>query len=292
MTSQWLIFPREIRLKIFELLAQDPGRSRNGNISTKTGLSRYAAVCKEWQAFFEKRIYRCLALTSSCLEDFNKVVRRQRGLVEHIWLRIELKTYDCSTCMEFNGLQRSTNSDIVAEAISKLFLILNTWDVHQVAFMGRLALEISIYSPSDSQHDFKGDLLLDNSHQLDMDPFSSENDENLSVHDPHHGWSNGHRSRPPTIEAISRLLMLAFPKFQQGLPSVAVVKELILRRQTRRGLSVEALQQILKSLPNLEYIIYEPWREFFRANGRYIQDRGKLRFMYLFKKLALRFLIL
>jgi hypothetical protein len=291
MTSQWLIFPREIRLKIFELLAQDPGRSRNGNISTKTGLSRYAAVCKEWQAFFEKRIYRCLALTSSCLEDFNKVVRRQRGLVEHIWLRIELKTYDCSTCMKF-GSQRSTNSDIVAEAISKLFLILNTWDVHQVAFMGRLALEISIYSPSDSQHDFKGDLLLDNSYQLEMDPFSSENDENLSVHDPHHGWSNGHRSRPPTIEAISRLLMLAFPKFQQGLPSVAVVKELILRRQTRRGLSVEALQQILKSLPNLEYIIYEPWREFFRANGRYIQDRGKLRFMYLFKKLALRFLIL
>jgi hypothetical protein len=73
--------------------------------------------------------------------------------------------------MSFEDSQQwSTNNDIIAEAISKLFLILNTWDVHQVAFMGRLALEISIYSPSDSQHDFKGDLHLDNSHQLDMDP--------------------------------------------------------------------------------------------------------------------------
>jgi hypothetical protein len=162
--------------------------------------------------------------------------------------------------------------------------------VHQVAFMGRLALEISIYSPSDSQHDFKGDLHLDNSHQLDMDPFSSENVESLSVHDRHHGWSNGHRSRPPTLAAISRLLTPAFPTFQQGLPSVAVVKELILRRQTRRGLSVMALQQILKSLLNLEYIIYEPWRDFFRYNGRYIQDRGKLRFMYSFQETSIKIL--
>lgn len=290
MASQWSILPREIRLEIFEALVQGPGRTRNGNTSTKTGLSRYASVCKEWQAFFEKRIYGRLTLTSSCLEDFNLVVRRQRGLVEHIWLRIKLQTYDCSACMEFTDLQMSTNDDIISDAISKLFLILNTWNVHQVAFMGRLALEISLYSPSDSQHDFKGDLHLDNDHRLDMDPFSRESVESFPVHDPHHGWSNGHRSRPPTLAAISRLLVPTFPNFPGGLPSVAVVKELILRRETRRGLSVKALQQILKSLPNLEYIIHEPWRDFFRMNGQYIQDPGNLSFMYSFHETSIKIL--
>ncbi|KAI1876301.1 hypothetical protein JX265_003827 [Neoarthrinium moseri] len=61
------------------------------------------------------------------------------------------------------------------------------------------------------------------------------------------------------------------PHFSEGLPLVKAVPSFILRRQTRRSLCAVSLQKILKSLPNLQSMKYEPWRDFFRL-PRYIQD--------------------
>ncbi|RYO96980.1 hypothetical protein DL764_007381 [Monosporascus ibericus] len=267
--SQWPLFPLNIRLLVFEKLAQHSSHNENSTTPMKPSLARYAAVCKEWQAFFEKILYRRLVLKQTCLDEFDKVVRRRKGLVQHIWLRIELGTYSCPACMGFEDPLRHTADETVNEALMKLFLILSTWVKPDVTPHGGLTLEISIYSPSDSQHNFSGDL------HLGPDPFETEEDERqrFRTHDPYHGWRQGRRLDRPNIAAISSLLTTISPEVREELPSVKVVTSFILRRQTRRALSTESLQKIFKSLPGLECINYEPWREFFRW-PRYLQDPG------------------
>ncbi|RFU33343.1 hypothetical protein B7463_g3037, partial [Scytalidium lignicola] len=163
-----------------------------------------------------------------------------------------------------------SDDSIVAKAITKLFFILSTWNRYQDASPKGLVLEISIYSPSDSQHAFKGDL------HLDVNSFANSEDFESNVppiHDPYHGWVYGQRLTRPNSTDISQLLKILRPSFHERLPVVEVVKSLVIRRQTRRGLSSVALQQIFENLPNLEYINYEPWREFFRFKF-YYQDKG------------------
>lgn len=96
--AHWELLPPEIRLIILEMLARDPGSSKIG--TGKTRPACYATVSKEWLAFFEKRNFYRLTLSPSCLVDFDRIVRRQRGLVKHVWLRIKLRTYRCSPCIE------------------------------------------------------------------------------------------------------------------------------------------------------------------------------------------------
>ncbi|RYP20711.1 hypothetical protein DL765_002661 [Monosporascus sp. GIB2] len=160
------------------------------------------------------------------------------------------------------------DEETVNEAVMKLFLILSTWLKSDFTPHGGLTLEISFYSPSDWQHTFSGDL------HLGPDPFETEDDERhrLRIHDPYHGWHHGQRLERPLMEAISILLATIDPDLRE-LPSVRVVTSLILRRQTRRALSTKSLQKIFKSLPGLECIDYEPWREFFRC-PQYYRDRG------------------
>ncbi|RYP39366.1 hypothetical protein DL766_000391 [Monosporascus sp. MC13-8B] len=112
---------------------------------------------------------------------------------------------------------RSAAQETVNEAVMKLFLIRSTWLKSDVAPHGGLALEISLYSPSDSRHTFSGDL------HLGPDPFETEDDERqrLRTHDPYH----------------------------------------------------DGTMKIFNTLPGLEYINYEPWREFFRY-PQYYRDPG------------------
>lgn len=243
----WFRLPLEIRLRVFEILAQDP-------VQGKQGLSRLAGVCKDWQHFFEPKIYQRLTLSHACLDAFDMVVRRQRGLVKHVWLRIELTAYNCPDC-NYWGTENDADNAIVADAIKKLFSILSVWRDSP----SRLCLELSIYSPSDSQHGFGGDF------HLGPEPFEAEPDKQkkLRIHDPRHTWRHGRRSRPPLIANISKLLVPSHPKFPNGLPIVQVVDGLLIRRQTRHTLHSNALGQILTSLPNLECIKIEPWRGFF-----------------------------
>lgn len=94
--------------------------------STQGGEARaaYAAVCSDWQAFFEKISFRKLVLHDGDLDYFEEIVKRRvksektvrrkiRGQqaaavlastksrmprIQHIWLRAELLNYDCWYC--------------------------------------------------------------------------------------------------------------------------------------------------------------------------------------------------
>ncbi|KAH8815922.1 hypothetical protein F5884DRAFT_852390 [Xylogone sp. PMI_703] len=267
--SLWSRLPRETRLEIFEAIVRNNSDTNKRLVTNnKSGLSRYAAVCKEWQVFFEKKIYCHLTLEPSCLGEFGKFIHRQRCLVEHIYFVVEIGTYPCSVCKSPKMDSGVSDHDIVARAITELFLILNTWSGSQDNLPEGLVLELNIYSPSDSKHAFKGDL------HLDGNSVAEDSNSNVSRrYDLLHGWYQGRRINPPLMEDITRLLKIMCPKFQQGLPIVESVKGLVVRRQTRRSFSSMALQEILKSLTKLEYINYEPWQElvYFR---RCVQDRG------------------
>ncbi|POR32134.1 Uncharacterized protein TPAR_07636 [Tolypocladium paradoxum] len=262
------LVPLDIHLLVFEMLAQDPTANENkeqrGRPWTKKHpLSSYALVCRDWQNFFEKKIYRHLALSQSSLRDFDNFVRRQRGLVEYIWLKIKLARYTCTECVEFGLPKYQANHSTAEEAISRLFRILSTWDRDQVAVSGRLTLEISAHSHSDLHHAFFSDLYFDTS------PFATG--EPLLT-DPGHAWVTSPRSRPLELASISRLFGVPLrPEFEQRLPPVAVINALVIRRQTRQRFAPNALLEVLSSLPNLSSMTYESWRDFLHfPRGTYL----------------------
>ncbi|KAM6511900.1 hypothetical protein FALCPG4_016888 [Fusarium falciforme] len=115
------------------------------------GWASFACVCKEWQLLIEKRNFGQLNLQVSCLDDFERLVIRQRELVQHIWLDIELPRYSCRCCKReesSSGVER--NSSVISSGIWKLFRVLSNWKT-----ANGLTLELNAHSPSDSEHWFK-----------------------------------------------------------------------------------------------------------------------------------------
>lgn len=258
---QWPLFPADIRWLVFEELARDSSRCEDSTTPGKRGLARYAGVCKEWQAFFEKILYRRLVLKQSCLDAFDKIVRPRRDLVKHIWLRIELGEHRCLYCMEYiHSRRRRADSDIVGGAIMQLFRILSVWPNADVASHGGLLLELGFYSPSDSQDAFSGHP------HFGPGPFETEDGEHRRIcsHDPDRRRVHGEPSVRRSMPSISRIFGVIAPEFREELPTVKVVTRFILRRQTRRNLDPMYLQKIFKRLPSLECINFEPWGDFLR----------------------------
>ena len=95
----WSHLPPEIRLRILKLVAQD--HEPKGNVGAAS-VAPYAAVCPEWQFFFEQITFNYLILGNSTLEAFKKVVGGSKkirlGYIRHLWLRIKLPKYSCPSC--------------------------------------------------------------------------------------------------------------------------------------------------------------------------------------------------
>jgi hypothetical protein len=133
----WASLPAEIRLMILEAIAQQK----------HPGWASLAAVCREWQLVIEKRNFHQLTLGLSCLDDFERLVVRQRTLVRHIWLDIGLLGDSCQVCkrLGFDFRERRDES-IIGDGIWKLFRILSSWK--KPANGSGLTLELSAHSPS------------------------------------------------------------------------------------------------------------------------------------------------
>ncbi|RDL35210.1 uncharacterized protein BP5553_07141 [Venustampulla echinocandica] len=273
-TYQWDRLPFEVRLLILEALIQHqrcsskskPAVAKPDNTLATTldgGPAGYASVCREWRAVFEKNIFHRLVLHQQDLEEFGNLVRFQKELVKHIWLRIELDLYTCLTCREGeNKLMKRKNNDTIKQAIYKLFSILSSWEEHHSRNNRGLTLEISIHSPSDSQHHFQDHRI----HAVDDCVEPTQDFGGTVIYDYIHGWDN--RRRVHSLRLSSIFSLFGHPvdvRFRQKFPSVSVVKHLLIRRQTRRKLWPTTLQQILKRLPKLESLYYEPWRQLSRS---------------------------
>lgn len=235
---------------ILGLLAQEKG-----------GLASYALVCKEWMEVIEKRNFSRLKLRSSCLDDLEHMVSRRKGLVRHIWLNIELRSYTCRSCRFTESRSWfSSNTSIISRAISKLFTILATWN----ATGDGLTLELSAQSPSDAEHWFKNCYF----------GTESETQPQERIHDPTHGWVDGQQVASPSRSAVQRLYEWIRLSFREELPVLHAVTKLVLRRQFRRRIAYGGLRLLLDKLPRLECMVYEPWQVWARLEQQ-LYDEGK-----------------
>ncbi|KAI2614923.1 hypothetical protein GGR54DRAFT_324318 [Hypoxylon sp. NC1633] len=263
----WSKLIPDIRLKIFDILAQNCDDNGTGYVgegseardSSKSGLAAYASVSKEWQSFFEKRLYSRLVVTQSCLEGFETHIHRQKALVKHIFLRIDLPNYNCELCGGSFRKTKAPQHTIIEFAIGTLFRILSTWKLRERALEG-LGLEIGFHSPQIALHHFGGEL------HMGSNLFDKDTSEEQSLLHPTLDAVNGqHHQNDLSRARMARLAVLyrAFDRvFLRQFPSVKVVNRLVMRRQTRFYLRPLNLQHMMQSLPQLEYVNYECWREY------------------------------
>lgn len=249
-------------------------------------LASFATVCREWQMMIEQHNFARIKVTLPRLANFRSMTRRNRALVRYIWLCVELQKYSCAQCAPhwFMFHQRkisNTDNILIIIAIQSLFSILSTWKPN-----GNLLLDISVHSPSDSEHWFKyltfepdfpsGELDPDlytkqsipaklDDHQYDLNtvPSHCETAKNAI-----HNIFNGSIGEGPIDD--NDLCNV----WWKQLPIAPVVTGLLLRQQTHRRWWPSILARITTRLPRLQEFWYEPWREWFDTMQEFT-DRGE-----------------
>lgn len=234
-------------------------------------LAGLATVSREWQRIIERHNFARITLTPSRLADFGSIIHRNRALVGYIWLCLELQEYGCDECASEETQAwcfRETENILIITAFQDLFSTLTTWEPR-----GNLLLDISVYSPSDSEHCFKYLTFGPDipSHECGRDR-CTELSILAKVDDRQHGWNAGLRYVAPESTAFYKVfgeIMGEGPfddeesenQWWQSLPLIPVVTGVLLRQQNRRRWKPIALSHIFARLPRLQEIHYEPWRE-------------------------------
>ena len=243
----WGNLPEEIRLLIFKALMQDG-----------CTLARLATVSPEWQTELERYNFARIKLTPSRLVDFSSMIHRNRALVGYIWFCLELDTYDCTKCAPTEKYEEAfsisdTDNCPITTAFQILFSSLSTCDLN-----GDLILDISIYSPSESEHWFTYLTFMPDTlggggiEQMVSDKAS---------HDPQHGWVAGFRHSAPSSTAIRKVFHSVMEEgpfdseqleiqWWDQLPSVPAVTSLLLRQQNRRRWKPDSLAHMFARFPD------------------------------------------
>lgn len=255
--TSWCCLPAEIRISVLEALLQDG-----------CSLAGFATVSREWQTIIERHNFARIKLTSSRLVGFGSIIHRNRALVRYIWLCLELQEYDCTKCaprdVEMWRLSRTDNI-LITTAFLDLFSSLSAWEPN-----GNLLLDISVHSPSDSEHWFKyltfePDIPSDESERGQC----AEQSMLVKVDDHQHCWTGIRDLIGSAITKVFDEIMGEGPfdddeqenHWRQQLPLVPAVTGVLLRQQNRRRWKPTALAQMFARLPRLQEIHYEPWRE-------------------------------
>ncbi|KAM4054386.1 hypothetical protein HRG_014879 [Hirsutella rhossiliensis] len=127
------------------------GKSHTLNLRNQAEILQ--EVSRELQTIIERHNFARIRLTPSRLADFGSTVHRNRALVGYIWLCLELQEYDCTECAPQDpavwGVSNKDNI-LITTAFQDLFSALSTWEPN-----GDLLLDVSVHSPSDSEHWFK-----------------------------------------------------------------------------------------------------------------------------------------
>ncbi|KAF5608090.1 uncharacterized protein FSUBG_4914 [Fusarium subglutinans] len=249
---RWSYLPQEVRRNILHAIVDQ----RNPRWSA------LASVSKEWQSVIGMRNMAKLNLRSSCLEDFEKAVVRQRDLVRHIYLNVELPEYKCRLCKrEFDITTSEKNERLMANATQRLLVILSTW--HTTA---PLTLELNASSPSDSKHWFKNFRFNDeHDAHYTRDQVIPMGATHSDCHDPKHGWENGVQAKPPPFSANERLFgpidLLHYDPDSDivNIPKVNAVTRFMIRRQFHHILESTGFEYILSRFSRLADFVYEPW---------------------------------
>lgn len=272
----WPSLPAELRWIVFQYLGTDKCRQYQSpdehlaqrlrtTGSTRGEQSQYAAVNREWQAYFEAQNFNRLILGHSDVCQFDAFVSKKphrSGLVRWIWLRVELPVYGCDRCSEPESKgERTANQNRFTLAILNMLEALSELDTDSHP---GITLELSVHSPSDSEHycqELKNTLNDTAWHVSKKEAYEEPPD------DPAHGWVSGRR-RPLGWRANLRVfgepnglgvdMESTHLSPSKTLPKARVVTELVIRLQFLRHFSVRrALVPIIQCLPRMRTFNYE-----------------------------------
>ncbi|CRK33205.1 hypothetical protein BN1723_003902 [Verticillium longisporum] len=262
--GSWATLPPEIRNQILKDI-----------ICSGNKLADAASVSREWHSVIEPHNFARINLTPTRISSSGSILSRKRSLIRYIWFRLELQRYDCTICMGEDDTiwgMNDIDSAFVTQSFEDLFSTLSRWDLD-----GDLVLDISIYSPSDSDHWFK---------YLEFGPdipygrsspsfrHSEVSTQSLTdlYDDPAHGWRAGRRETALKSQVINRVfdeIECPVPceneelekKWWQRLPLVPAITGVYLRQQTRRRWKPTDLTRMFARFPNLNELWYEPWKD-------------------------------
>lgn len=239
-------------------------------------LLKYACVNRDWQAFFEKEHFQRLTVSPKRMhQQLGNMVPRQRRLVRHVWFQIEMATYPCDCCHKprgdnFNHRERYwercyKDTKIAQQALHGIFSILKNWS--RGTDNDGLTLEIGLHSPSDFHYRFQH---YGTDSSFTQAPEHSSIGYQVPSKNPMSGCVSCCRTAISSLWSDMMVYGLVF--MEESFPTVDVVHRLLVRRQTRRILSVTLWENMVKALPNLECLHQELWRV--RVNLNHLQFRS------------------
>ena len=176
----WDQLPSEIRLKIWDILAEDVLCRRiawkehldaDEPLEPPPSLAACAAVDRSWNLFFERVTFRQLVLYSGtgAVDQFRRMVKGKNIVrleyIRHLRLHILLDDYDCTKCYKRETPREIRNHNArLTKALQPLLVTLGRWkspgsgpggDAFP-SYRPGLALELSAGSWSDTAHSFLG----------------------------------------------------------------------------------------------------------------------------------------
>ncbi|KAF2877748.1 hypothetical protein BDV95DRAFT_600450 [Massariosphaeria phaeospora] len=214
----WTSLAAELRAMILEELIQE------GNVA------HCASVCREWQAAIEQHNFNSLKLTAQDIPMFKIMATRNLSLIRYIWCCIEVRDYDCAECdLDETPNARETNHATFKDGIRTILCALSKLPLNL-----NMTFDISIYSPSDSQHYFQ---------YIRFEPANALSSRGPLQHARPHESMQTLSAPLQSLTAIDRMFPdIEFEEeddegkddFWTYVPQVPCVTHLLLRRQTRR----------------------------------------------------------
>ncbi|KAI0893506.1 hypothetical protein F4806DRAFT_197214 [Annulohypoxylon nitens] len=244
----WTGFPADIRRKILGIVLEAP--------KTFT----YSAVCREWQAVFEKKHFERLVLSRDDLLYFAAIVYGPRArLVKHIVLRVVLDTYTYTTGrMPENG-QVCWNNYLFTSTIKHLFIALGAWERPRGSNREGLTFELCVCSLSEPRQIPAGlNLPYLKPRENFHNPYAPSYIDSRFRDGTYTLSENFQDSAPGLGHAITSLGDSWFEPWWVDLPvEVDVITTFLVRREHYRRINTLGLGKILKSLVGLRQVIYE-----------------------------------
>ncbi|KAL7933983.1 hypothetical protein V8C35DRAFT_280298 [Trichoderma chlorosporum] len=232
-----------------------------------------AAVCKQWQYYFEQKTFQKLVLNCSRVKDFGHIIRGREDVVKHICLQVQLQIFLCFNCGNRELCEKANrNNRLFTDALWTLMKTLSSWGGWS-RDDGRqgLTLEISVQAPRNTFWNF--DCCIFNCRDLNRN-VNPGNSSEVCTRKESRGISR--RQLPPELTSYIRDIFrkrldmaeelcaaenveLDFSRVDDGnggrvakLPTVSCVKELTVRPWNLRKFEGRVAEEIAKSFENLE----------------------------------------
>ncbi|KAF6803307.1 hypothetical protein CSOJ01_11008 [Colletotrichum sojae] len=243
----WQALPAEIRNMIFDCAKTTiPPTS-------KEGVGSWARVAKEWRSVFLPVLWHTLTFQpSNPSADFRGftefLVKGQcRPLIKRVVLHVSLAPDGCDECdQEECETTISSNNRAFADHVTAGFEHLSKWPAVE-SRTDRITLELRVNSPSDAQHMFA-------------------TSGGRCARSEEAGYSEtgaarrmlGYHLRRQSRDALGHFLNI-WENPLHVLRLAGIVDGFSVNRSTLRIIDSRAMWTMLKAMPNLKSVNYEPW---------------------------------